>query len=174
MHFEKTKLDGVWSIRPMVFEDFRGEFLETYNETLFHKSGVEVRFVQDDLSISCHRVVRGIHCDSRAWKLITCLHGRMYVVAVNNIPGAAQYRQWEGLILSGDNHRLLLIPPGFGVGFQVLSDKAMLHYKQSEDYDLRRQTTIAWDDPGLNIPWPLKDPILSPRDRNASSPGAPS
>jgi len=161
-----TSLDGVLVIEPPTrFEDFRGEYVETWNERLYAQAGVDVPFVQDDVSVSTRDVLRGIHGDDATWKLVSCLHGRFYLVVVNWDETSPQYRRWEAFTLSDRNRLQVLIPPRFGNGHLVLSDEAIFHYKQSTYYDRARQFTLAWDDPTLGIWWPSRTPILSRRDQ---------
>lgn len=165
MEAQKTKLDGVLLIKPpTVFEDFRGTYVELYNEELYNKAGVTVKFVQDDISVSSRDVLRGIHGDSETWKLISCLHGKFYLMVINWDEASPQYRQWESFTLSDQNRTQVLIPPKFGNGHLVLSEFAIFHYKQSSYYNRLGQFTIPWNDPALNLWWPVKNPILSRRD----------
>ena len=129
--------------------------------------GIDVRFVQDDVSISFKHVLRGLHGDRITWKLITCLLGKIYVVIVNWKETSPQYRQWESFVLSEENKKQILVPPEFGLGHLVLSKKAIFHYKQSAYYDRVSQFTLIWNDPKLNIWWPIKQPILSRRDEGS-------
>ncbi|MBI3041152.1 MAG: dTDP-4-dehydrorhamnose 3,5-epimerase [Chloroflexi bacterium] len=165
MEVSKTKLDGVLLIKPpTIFTDFRGSYIETYNETLYTEAGIKVKFVQDDISTSKQNVLRGIHGDDRTWKLVSCLYGEFYLVVVNWDKASPQFGQWESFTLSEQNRRQVLIPPRFGNGHVVLSEMAIFHYKQSTYYDRARQFTILWNDPRLNIQWPVDNPILSKRD----------
>ena len=164
MEFNKTKLDGVLLIKPDVFEDHRGEYIETYNEELFRKKGIDVKFVQDDISVSTKHVLRGIHGDSNTWKLISCLYGTFYLMVVNCDTESENFGKWQSFVLSDRNRYQVLVPPKFGNGHLVLSDKAIFHYKQSTYYNLSGQFTYKWNDPKLNIWWPIKNPILSQRD----------
>ena len=161
---EKTKLDGVLLIKPYVFKDFRGQYVETYNEKEFEEKGIDVKFIQDDFSISKKNVLRGIHGDPKTWKLVSCPYGEFFLVVVNNDKKSKQYGQWESFRLSDENRHMVLIPPNFGNGHLVLSELALFHYKQSTYYDPKSQFTIKWDDPDLKIDWPIKKPILSKRD----------
>lgn len=162
---QKTKLDGVLLITPPThFEDFRGEYVEIYNQELYNAAGITTDFVQDDISVSSLHVLRGIHGDSKTTKLVSCLHGRFYLAVVNNIAGHPQYGQWDAFTLSDKNRQQVLIPAGFGNGHVVLSETAMFHYKQNSNYDRSSQFTIVWNDPKFNIWWPIKAPILSRRD----------
>lgn len=165
MKVEKTKLDGVLQITPpTLFEDWRGEYVETYNEQLYREQGIEVQFVQDDISVSDRHVLRGLHGDAITWKLISCLYGKFYLVVVNNDPESPQYRQWASFVLSDANRKQVLIPPKFGNGHLVLSDKAVFHYKQNTYYDRAGQFTLLWNDPELDLWWPVPNPLVSRRD----------
>jgi dTDP-4-dehydrorhamnose 3,5-epimerase len=162
---QKTRLDGVQLITPAtMFEDFRGEYVELYNEKLYNEAGIDTKFVEDDISVSSHHVLRGIHGDQNTTKLVSCLHGKFYLVVLNNIEGHPQYRQWEAFTLSAKNRLQVLIPAGFGNGHVVLSDVAIFHYKQSSAYNRAGQFTLIWNDPALNIWWPIKAPLVSQRD----------
>lgn len=160
----KTELEGVLLINPSVFEDFRGEYVETWNEQLYRENGIAVKFIQDDISISFHNVLRGIHGDAETWKLVSCLYGKFYLVVVNCDKESPLYGKWQGFTLSDKNRAQVLIPPKHGNGHLTLSDKAVFHYKQSTYYNPSKQFTYKWDDPKLNIWWPTKTPILSVRD----------
>lgn len=164
MIVEKTNLEGVLKIALEVFEDYRGYYIETYNEDLYKKNGIGVKFIQDDISVSQKNVLRGIHGDQDTCKLISCLEGKFYLVVVNNDEYSPQYKQWESFTLSEQNRIQILVPPKFGNGHLVLSKRAIFHYKQNTYYKPKSQFTIRWDDPEYNIWWPLKNPILSQRD----------
>ena len=165
MEVSKTKLDGVLLINPpTIFEDFRGTYIETYNEKLYTEAGIAVKFIQDDISVSSRHVLRGIHGDAETWKLVSCLYGKFYLVVINWDNTSPQFGQWESFVLSDINRLQVLIPPGFGNGHLTLSEQAIFHYKQSTYYDRARQFTILWNDPGLNIWWPISSPIVSKRD----------
>jgi dTDP-4-dehydrorhamnose 3,5-epimerase len=165
MEIKPTRLEGVCLITPpTIFEDFRGSYIELYNEDLYRKAGIDVPFVQEDISVSSRHVLRGIHGDAGTWKLVSCLHGKFYLVVVNWDERSPQYRQWESFVLSDQNRLQVLIPPRFGNGHLVLSDTAIFHYKQSTYYNRAGQFTVLWNDPALGIWWPVSDPILSRRD----------
>lgn len=164
MDVKETGLPGVLLIEPPVFEDFRGEYVELYNEELFNRNGIAVKFVQDDISVSSRNVLRGIHGDDRTWKLISCLHGRFYFVVANCDKDSPNFGKWESFVLSDRNRRQVLVPPKHGNGHLVLSETAVFHYKQSTYYEPSSQFTYKWNDPALNIWWPVKTPILSRRD----------
>jgi len=165
MQVQTTKLEGVLLIQPpTVFEDFRGTYVETYNEQLYRDSGVDVTFVQDDISVSSRHVLRGIHGDAETWKLVSCLYGKFYLVVVNGDKESSEYGRWQGFTLSEHNRLQVLIPPRHGNGHVVMSEQAIFHYKQSTYYKPKGQFTIVWNDPAFNIWWPVKRPILSRRD----------
>lgn len=162
----KTDLDGVLLIKLDFFEDHRGEYIETYNEALYKENGIDTRFVQDDISVSTKNVLRGIHGDDCTWKLISCLYGRFYLVVVNCDTESKDFGKWQSFILSDKNRQQILVPPKYGNAHLVLSDMTIFHYKQSTYYDRKKQFTYKWDDPKLNISWPIKNPILSQRDES--------
>lgn len=166
MQVEKTGLDGVLLIKLDVFEDFRGQYVETYNEKLYAEAGIMINFVQDDISTSRGNVLRGIHGDRETWKLISCLHGEFYLVVLNYDSGSPQYGQWESFTLSDRNRLQVLVPPKFGNGHAVLSARAIFHYKQSTYYNRATQFTVLWNDPRFKIRWPVEKPILSKRDQS--------
>jgi dTDP-4-dehydrorhamnose 3,5-epimerase len=160
----KTNLEGVLSIKPFVFEDHRGEYVETYNEQLYKDNGIDVKFVQDDISVSSRYVLRGIHGDDHTWKLISCLYGKFYLVVVDCDKQSKNFNKWQSFVLSNKNRQQVLVPPKYGNAHLVLSNMTIFHYKQSTYYDRTKQFTYKWDDPQLNIWWPTKNPILSRRD----------
>lgn len=160
-----TDLEGVLLIEPpTIFEDFRGEYIETYNEKIYFSHGIDIKFIQDDISLSRKNVLRGIHGDTETWKLVTCLEGAFYLIVVNNDQKSSQYKKWVSFTLSDKNRKQVLIPPKFGNGHLVLTDKAIFHYKQSTDYNRSGQFTISWNDPDYNFWWPVVNPITSIRD----------
>lgn len=165
MNVSKCELDGVLLITPpTIFNDFRGTYVETYNEALYLEAGIHVKFVQDDISVSKKNVLRGIHGDQETWKLVSCQYGEFFLVVVNWDKDSSQYGQWESFNLSDENRLQVLIPPKFGNGHLVLSDLAIFHYKQSTYYNRDGQFTIMWNNPQLAIPWPVTEPVLSNRD----------
>lgn len=164
MDVKTTDLEGVLLIKLDVFEDFRGEYVETYNEDLYRRNGIPVKFVQDDVSVSSRNVLRGIHGDVGTWKLISCLQGKFYLVVVNCDMETANFGKWQSFVLSDRNRHQVLVPPKHGNGHLVLSETAIFHYKQSTYYDPSSQFTYRWDDPKLKLWWPVKTPVLSRRD----------
>ena len=160
----KTTLDGVLLIKPEVFEDHRGVYIEMYNEDVYREKGIDIEFVQDDMSISTKDVLRGIHGDAETWKLITCLYGKFYLLVVNCDEGSQNFGKWQSFVLSDSNRLQVLVPPKYGNAHLILSERAIFHYKQSTYYDPKKQFTYKWDDARFNIWWPVKNPILSQRD----------
>ena len=165
MQVHETDLKGVLKIELDVFEDFRGEYVETYNEDLYRAHGIDVKFIQDDISVSSRHVLRGIHGDSTTWKLVSCLYGRFYLLVVNADNDSEDFGKWQSFVLSDKNRMQVLVPPKYGNAHLVLSESAIFHYKQSTYYDRSKQFTYKWNDPRFNIWWPIDNPILSQRDR---------
>ncbi|MBN2313785.1 MAG: dTDP-4-dehydrorhamnose 3,5-epimerase family protein [Sedimentisphaerales bacterium] len=159
-----TQLKNVLLIKPSFFEDHRGEYLELYNEKMYKSRGIEIDFVEDDISIGIRNVLKGIHGDAVTWKLVSCLHGKFYLVVVNYDEKSPDFGKWQSFVLSDVNKHQVLVPPLHGNGHLVLSEKSIFHYKQSAYYDPSRQFTIKWNDPRFAIWWPHKHPILSQRD----------
>jgi dTDP-4-dehydrorhamnose 3,5-epimerase len=168
MIVEKTILDGVFLIKRGKFEDHRGTFVETFNREEFQRNDIAVRFVRDAISTSSKHVLRGIHYDQKTWKLIQCLHGKIYFVVVDMGETSPAYLKWTAFILSEENRHQVLVPPGFGNGHLVLSDSCIFHYKMSEYYAPENEKTLRWNDPKANIFWPIDNPILSSKDAQAS------
>jgi len=149
--------------QPDVFEDFRGELF-----TLFKQEKNSLIFNHDKVSISKQHVLRGLHGDSKSWKLITCLAGEIYLVVVDNRPESSNYLKWDWIILTAKNRKQILIPPMFANGHFILSQEATFFYKWSypgEYPDVKDQFTLKWNDPKINITWPISTPILSERDK---------
>jgi len=168
MEIQKTKLKGVLLMTPpTIFEDFRGCYVETYNEKLYNEAGIALKFVQDDISVSSRHVLRGLHGDGETWKLVSCLYGQFFLAVMNYDESSPQYLQWDAFTLSDKNRLQVLIPPRFGNGHLVLSPTAIFHYKQTSYYNRAGQFTLAWNDPKIGISWPVKKPIVSKRDETA-------
>jgi dTDP-4-dehydrorhamnose 3,5-epimerase len=162
----ETSLGGLKLIVPAVHQDERGYFKETYSQTRYDAAGISGPFVQDNLSVSKKHVLRGMHYDSRMAKLVQVLSGRIFDVAVDMREGSPTYKQWDAAELSAENHQQFYIPAGFAHGFLVLSDRAVVMYKQTALYDPAQERAISWDDPSVGIEWPLGGaaPILSAKD----------
>ncbi len=164
-----SRLKGVSVVTPpTIFEDFRGTYVETFNKEVYQQAGIDMNFVQDDISVSGRHVLRGIHGDQETWKLVSCLWGKFYLVVVNWDPTSPQYQQWESFTLSDRNRCQVLIPPKFGNAHLVLSDQAIFHYKQTTNYNREGQFTLPWNDSNLGIWWPVKQPIVSKRDEGVA------
>lgn len=171
MKFLPTTLSDVVVIEPDVFGDARGFFLESWNEAAFAKAGIKARFVQDNHSRSARGVLRGLHyqLEHPQGKLVRVASGRAFDVAVDLRRASPDFGKWMGVELSGENKRMLWIPPGFGHGFLALEDGTDLLYKCTDFHAPSDEHAIAWDDLAIGIAWPLEglDPLLSPRDRAA-------
>jgi len=161
---EKTNLDKVLLVKLDAFEDIRGQYVEIYNEELYRKNGISVKFIQDDIATSFKNVLRGIHGDLETWKLISCLKGEIYVVVVNCDNESKDFGKWQSFTLSEKNRQQVLIPPKYGNSYLTLSDMSIFHYKQSTYYNRSKQFTYKWNDSRFKIRWPIKNPILSQRD----------
>ena len=171
MNVIKTRLDGCVIIEPKVFGDERGFFLEAFQaERYSSEAGIALPFVQDNHSRSSRSVLRGLHFQKTKpqGKLVRVVRGQVYDVAVDIRKGSPTYGQWEGLILSEENKTQLWVPPGFAHGFVVLSDTADFEYKCTDYYDPSDEGSILWNDPDLDISWPVESPVLSNKDANAS------
>lgn len=172
MKFTSTNLDGVFVVEPKVFGDHRGWFMETYNEANFLEVGLNIRFVQDNHSFSASKgTLRGLHYQINPGaqsKLVRCTKGVIYDVAVDIRKGSPTYGKWFGIELSAENKKQLFIPKGFAHGFMTLTENVEVQYKVDEFYAPECDRSIRWDDPTINIEWPLKiTPILSDKDKNA-------
>ena len=170
MDIIETSLPGVLIIQPKVFGDERGFFMETWNRRLFAGIGIEGPFVQDNHSRSARNVVRGLHhqLPNPQGKLLRCVVGSLFDVAVDIRRGSPAFGRWTGVELSAGNKRMLWIPPGFAHGFCVTSAWGELVYKCTTLWDEAGDRSIAWDDPDIGIEWPLRDKaILSAKDRLA-------
>jgi dTDP-4-dehydrorhamnose 3,5-epimerase len=167
MNVLPTALDGVVIVEPKVFGDERGFFLETYQCERYTSAGIPAIFVQDNMSRSVAGTLRGLHYQYPRGqaKLVQVLRGEIYDVAVDIRRGSPTFGNWVGVNLSAENHRQLFIPEGFAHGFCVLSESALFMYKCSDYYLPENEGGVQWNDPQLNIHWPVTDPVLSERDR---------
>lgn len=169
MNIVRTAIEDVLILEPRVFGDARGFFLESFNQRAFDAAvGQPTVFVQDNHSRSSQGVLRGLHYQIRQpqGKLVRVACGRVFDVAVDIRKSSPTFGQWVGVELSGDNHRLLWVPPGLAHGFVVLSESADFLYKTTDYYAPDFERCIAWDDPDLAIDWPLPagGPSLSAKD----------
>jgi len=166
-----TELTGVKIIEPDVFGDERGFFLETWQQQRYRDNGIALTkpFVQDNLSSSRKGVLRGLHYqyENTQAKLVYVLQGAVFDVAVDIRQGSPNFGQWFGTELTGDNKRQLYVPEGFAHGFCVTSDTVLFAYKCSDIYSPSSEISIQWDDSDIGIEWPIDEPVLSMKDKNA-------
>lgn len=166
-----TAIPEVIVIEPRVFGDARGFFYESFNQRAFNDAtGLDLSFVQDNHSRSAKNVLRGLHYQLRRpqGKLIRVVRGAVFDVAVDLRRSSPTFCQWVGIELSEDDHRQLWVPPGFAHGFLVLSETAELLYKTTDYYDPTDERRIAWNEPDINVHWPLAhEPVLSALDAAA-------
>lgn len=156
-------------IEPDVFGDARGYFLEAYNARRYRDIGIDLPFVQDNVSVSARGVLRGLHFQrpNAQGKLVQVMSGEVFDVAVDVRPGSATFGRWVAATLSGANHHQLWLPPGFAHGFVVLSESAMFAYKCTALYDKASERSVRWNDPDIGIRWPVSDVQLSDKDAHA-------
>lgn len=159
-------LPGIVMIEPDVYRDERGFFLESYHQKKYAEAGIPAHFVQDNHSMSKRGVLRGLHAQLShpQGKLIRVIHGEIFDVVVDIRKESSTYKAWAGVHLSAENARQCYIPPGYAHGFCVLSDTAEVEYKVTDFYDPAGELTLLWNDPDIAIEWPIKNPIVSPKD----------
>ncbi len=165
---KRLEIPDLILIEPEVFEDERGFFMEVYKRSEFEALGILESFVQDNHSRSVKAVLRGLHYQNppkAQGKLVRVVVGEIFDVAVDIRKGSPHYGKWVGLILSSQNKKMLYIPPGFAHGFCVLSEVAEVIYKTTEEYSPDHESGIIWNDPEISINWPVKEPILSEKDK---------
>ena len=165
----ETQLDGVVAVEPAVHGDQRGFLVEAYSEQTWADTGITTPFVQHNHSRSVRNTLRGLHFQLTPGqaKLVRCVRGRIFDVAVDLRRGSPTFGQWEGHILDDEAHRQLFVPAGFGHGFCVLSEISDVSYLLSSPYDPATESGIAWNDPDVGVEWPVSEPLLSERDRQA-------
>ena len=169
--FKRLSIPDVILIEPRSFSDDRGFFFESFKESDFFSNGIDKKFVQDNFSHSVNGVIRGLHfqkAPKAQAKLVTVLKGKIFDVAVDIRKNSPTYGKWVSEILSGDTHNLLYVPEGFAHGFCVISDEADVLYKVSNEYSQEHERSIIWNDPKLDIQWPIKKPIISNKDNKLS------
>jgi dTDP-4-dehydrorhamnose 3,5-epimerase len=170
MKIKSTPLNDCYIIEPTIFEDDRGYFFEKYNEKKFEEvTGLNGHFVQDNISKSSYGVVRGLHLqkgEHAQAKLVSCLEGKVFDVAVDLREDSSTFGKWFGIELTSDNKLQLYVPRGFGHGFSVLSETAVFAYKCDNFYNKESEGGVLWNDVDINIDWqlPLEDVILSEKD----------
>ena len=171
MKITETKLKGVYTVEPKVFGDERGWFMESWTKQKFDSAGLHVDFVQDNHSFSATKgTLRGLHYQVEPMaqaKLIRCTRGEISDVAVDIRKGSPQYKKWVGVTLSADNKKQLFIPRGFAHAFLTLTDDVEVQYKADNYYAPHYDGNIRWNDPDINIEWPIEPVILSDKDKNA-------
>lgn len=169
MKFTPTAIPEVILVEPQVFGDQRGFFMETWQARAFAAAGIDLPFVQDNLSRSRRGTLRGLHYQIRQpqGKLVRVLAGAVFDVAVDLRRSSPTFGRWTGTTLTAENHAMLWIPPGFAHGFYVLSESADFFYKCTDYYAPGHERCLRWDDPDLGIAWPLpagEPPLLSGKD----------
>jgi dTDP-4-dehydrorhamnose 3,5-epimerase len=168
MKVSSARLDGPLLIEPRVFTDERGFFFESFRRDQYRAAGIEADFVQDNHSRSARGTIRAFHfqADPGQPKLVRVARGRVWDVVVDIRRSSATFGQWESVELDDERNLQLYVPVGFAHGFCALSEEVDLVYKVGSYYDSATERGIAWDDPGLGIPWPTDQPIVSERDRH--------
>ncbi len=172
--FIKTSIEGVYIVEPTVFGDERGYFMETYHAGEFKEAGLDFDFVQDNQSKSKKGVLRGLHFQytQPQGKLVRVIKGEVFDVAVDLRKNSPTYGKWEGVVLSEENKKQFYVPEGFAHGFLVLSDEAEFTYKCTDFYNGDDEGGIMWNDPDINIDWPLEsieEISLSEKDKQWKS-----
>ena len=167
MKVSETLLPGVLIIEPKTFGDKRGFFLEVFQAERYRKIGIDVTFVQDNHSRSARGVLRGLHFQRThpQGKLVSVSRGTVFDVVVDINPESPTFGRYVGVELNDENHRQLWIPPGYAHGFCVLSEIADFQYKCTDYYRPDDEGGLIWNDPDVNIPWPIKSPLLSAKDQ---------
>jgi len=166
--FKKLSITDVILIEAKSFPDERGFFLESFKESSFIENEINTKFVQDNFSRSIKGVLRGLHYQKNPKaqaKLLTVLRGEIFEVAVDIRKDSPTYGKWVSETLSEQSHKLFYIPEGFAHGFCILSDEADVYYKVNQEYSPEHDTGFIWNDPEINIKWPIDKPILSERDQ---------
>jgi dTDP-4-dehydrorhamnose 3,5-epimerase len=169
-----TKIHDAWLLKPKVFGDARGFFLESWNRDTFRQSDLDLDFVQDNHSRSSKHVLRGLHYQAGAaaqGKLVWVTSGTVFDVLVDLRRSSPTFGVWDGYVLNTETHDRLYVPPGCAHGFLVMSEVADFHYKVTSAYDPASECTLRWNDPSLGIDWPLEigmDPVLSEKDKSGA------
>lgn len=171
MNFERTNLEGLYVLKPKVIEDERGFLMEVYNQKNLRGAGIDVEFVQENHSRSQKGVLRGLHFqwDPPLGKLIRVIRGGAYMVAVDIRKRSETLGQWAAFNMTDENKIEIYAPPGFATGFCVTQDFADMEYHYTVPFNPRGESRIIWNDVKINVSWPVKDPVLSARDKNAQS-----
>jgi dTDP-4-dehydrorhamnose 3,5-epimerase len=169
MNIIRCDIPGLIILEPKVFGDARGFFIETWQRRRYREAGIELDFVQDNVSFSRRGTLRGLHFQNPnpQGKLLQVLQGEVFDVAVDVRRDSPTFGKWHGLMLTSENKRQFYVPPGFAHGFVVVSETALFHYKCTELYSPQDEAAILWNDPDIGIDWPVKEPLLSPKDAKA-------
>lgn len=170
MKFLETAIQDLFIIEPKIWKDDRGYFFESYNKQAFDEAGIRVNFVQDNQSLSQKGTLRGLHAQANPFaqgKLVRVIQGKVLDIAVDIRKGSKTYGQYEAVELSGENNRMLWIPPGFLHGFVTLEDQTIFTYKVSGLYNKASEFGVIWNDSDLNIDWGISEEeiILSEKDK---------
>ncbi len=166
--FEKLRVPDVILIKPATFQDHRGTLLESYRKTEFFSKGIREEFVQDNYVASKANTLRGLHYQLTPYaqaKLITVLRGAIYDVAVDLRKNSPTFGEWVSATLSEENFQSIYIPEGFAHGFCVIGNDALIMYKMSSEYSTTHERGIIWNDPTIDITWPIEAPIISEKDK---------
>lgn len=166
MEFEKTEIEDVLLLKPKIFRDRRGIFLESYRKSLFLKRGLDIDFVQDNISSSKKGAIRGLHyqIENPQDKLIMVMQGSILDVAVDLRMSSPTFGSHVARVISEQNRHQLFIPKGFAHGFSVLSDVALVYYKCSDYYNPDGERGLLWKDPALDVNWGVDEPVISDKD----------
>lgn len=169
IHRSENIPDLVW-FKTKKFSDLRGSLFTTFHkEVMDEYLPKDLEFKHDKFALTFHNCLRGIHGDTKTWKLVTCVYGEVHQYAVDLRPDSPTFGKWEKFVINQDSQVSVLLPPGFGNAFVVTSEAAMYHYKLAyigEYFDAADQFSVRWNDPKLGIEWPIQNPILSDRDKN--------
>ncbi|MEA2054926.1 MAG: dTDP-4-dehydrorhamnose 3,5-epimerase [Candidatus Thermoplasmatota archaeon] len=166
--FERLDIPDVVLVKPRVFEDERGFFMETYKKGDFEKAGIDIDIIQENHSKSKYGVLRGLHFQKEPYtqsKLVRCIKGKIIDVAVDIRQNSPTFKKYASAELSEDNKLMLFIPKGFAHGFLVLSNEAEIIYKVDNVYAPDYESGLIWNDPDVNIQWPIDNPVLSKKDK---------
>ncbi|MBW9261407.1 MAG: dTDP-4-dehydrorhamnose 3,5-epimerase [Candidatus Thiodiazotropha sp. (ex. Lucinisca nassula)] len=170
MEVVETKIPGVLLLKPKVFGDQRGWFMESWQNERYASLGIPEQFVQDNMAYSEQGVLRGLHIQNPygQGKLVQAIKGEVFDVAVDVRKGSPWFGQWVGVHLSETNHHQFYVPVGFAHGYLVLSEEAIFAYKCTDHYHPETQFSVRWDDPEIGIEWPVGlNPLLAEKDRDA-------
>lgn len=169
MEIVTTPIADVLLIKPKVWRDARGFFVETWQQQRYHDAGIDMPFVQDNHSRSSYGILRGLHFQKRfpQGKLVSVFLGRVFDVVVDIRAGSSSFGQWYGAELTEENQHQLWVPPGCAHGYCVLSETASFYYKCTDYYHPEDEGGIRWDDPDLAVSWPVAEPVLSAKDAAA-------